>query len=198
MKRHTFAAKLALTVLCALAGTLLTAAAISAKDIAPPDEPGPFNVGWTTFLAPMSGGRVTQIRVFYPTDEVADDQTQYTIQTPVGTYQLDSPLWAVQDAQALPGRFPLVVHDHGSGAAGPDFQSVSQLPVHELMASHGIVTVVALHSANPIARVRDLPLVIDAMLARSAAGDALLSDSIDPDRVGISGMVWGGAGAVRA
>ena len=128
----------------------------------------------TKFSAEMSDGRMTQIRVFYPTVEAADDQTQYTIQTPVGTYQLDSPLWAVHDAQALPGQFPLVVHDHGGGRLGRDFQSVAQLNVHELMASHGIVTVVALHSANPIARVRDLPLVIDAMLARSADdGDPL-------------------------
>ena len=43
----------------------------------------------------------------------ADEQTQYVIQAPVGTYQLDSPFWALEDAQPVPGRFPLVVHDHG-------------------------------------------------------------------------------------
>jgi hypothetical protein len=200
MKHHLFKARFALIVFTALTATLLTAAAVSAKDrpIAPPDETGPFNVGWTTFLAPMSGGRVTQIRVFYPTDDAADDQTQYTIQTPVGTYQLDSPLWAVQDAQALPGKFPLVVHDHGGGAAGRDFQSVAQLNVHELMASHGIVTVAPLHSANPIARVRDLPLVIDAMLAHSADDGDALFDCIDPDRIGISGISAGGGAAISA
>ena len=146
----------------------------------------------------MSGGRVTQIRVFYPTSEAADDQTQYTIQTPVGTYQLDSPLGAVHNAPALPGQFPLVVHDHGGPAAGAPFQSVGQVDVHELMASHGIVTVVALHSANAIARVRDLPLVIDALLARSAAEDDLLSGSIDPARIGISGHSAGGRAAIGA
>jgi hypothetical protein len=92
----------------------------------------------------------------------------------------------------------LVVHDHGGAAAGRDFQSISQLNVHELMASHGIVTVVALHSANPIARVRDLPLVIDAMLDRSAdAGDPLF-DTIDPARIGVSGVSAGGAAAINA
>src|SRR4051794_7727563 len=96
---HPLKGTITLVVFATLTATLLTAAAVSAKNppIAPPDEPGPFNVGWTTFLAPMSGGRVTQIRVFYPTLEEADHQTQYTIHTPVGTYQLDSPLWAVQD-----------------------------------------------------------------------------------------------------
>jgi predicted dienelactone hydrolase len=200
MKHHLFTARLALIVFAALAATLLTATAVSAKDqpIEPPDEPGPFNVGCTTFLAPMNGGRVTQIRVFYPTLEEADHQTQYTIQTDVGTYQLDSPLWAVQDAEPVPGQFPLVVHDHGGGRLGRDLESVAQLPVHELMASHGIVTVVALHSADAIARVRDLPLVIDTMLARNADPFDPLFDIIDPDRIGISGMSAGGTAAVNA
>ena len=96
MKRGTLIAGLALAALV-VAG-LVASAAASPPSLAPPDEPGPFNVGFTTFTAEMSGGRVTQIRVFYPTDEAADDQTQYTIQTPVGTYQLDSPLWAGEDA----------------------------------------------------------------------------------------------------
>jgi hypothetical protein len=198
MKHHPFTVRLALIMFVTLTATLLTAAAASAMDqlIAPPDEPGPFNVGCTTFLAPMSGGRVTQIRVFYPTLDEADHQTQYTIQTPVGTYQLDSPLWALQDAEPVPGQFPLVVHDHGAAVQGPDFQSVAQLNVHELMASHGIVTVVALHSANPIARVRDLPLVIDAMLARNAEVGDPLFDTIDPARIGISGNSAGGAAAI--
>src|SRR5262249_9599529 len=60
------------------------------------------------------------------------------------------------------------------------------------------VTVVALHSSNPVNRVRDLSLVIDAMLDRSAAEDDLLSGSIDPDRIGISGFSAGGAAALGA
>jgi hypothetical protein len=64
------------------------------------------------------------------------------------------------------------------------------------MASHGLVTVVALHSANPAARVRDLSLVIDILLDRSAVHDDLLSDSIDPSRIGISGQSSGGAAAI--
>ncbi|MGE5194991.1 MAG: hypothetical protein ACM3U2_21065, partial [Deltaproteobacteria bacterium] len=108
------------------------------------------------------------------------------------------PLGAVHDAQAAPGRFPLVVHDHGGSSAGADFQRVAQLPLHEIMASHGFVTVVALHSANAVTRVRDLSLVIDILLARSADAGDLLSDSIDPDRIGISGHSSGGAAAIGA
>jgi dienelactone hydrolase len=66
------------------------------------------------------------------------------------------------------------------------------------MASHGFVTAVALHSANPIVRVRDLTLVIDALLARSAASGDLLTGSIDPARIGISGISAGGGAAVGA
>jgi dienelactone hydrolase len=57
---------------------------------------------------------------------------------------------------------------------------------------------VAPHAASAVARVRDLPLVIDALLARSAAEDDLLSGSIDPARIGISGFSAGGAAAIGA
>ena len=49
------------------------------NEIVSPYEPGQFHVGYTTFSAEMTGGRVTQIRVFYPTFEFAHDQTRYTI-----------------------------------------------------------------------------------------------------------------------
>src|SRR5262245_2006506 len=94
-----FAARLELAALLA---AVLAPTATSAKDFAPPDEPGPFNVGVTTFPAVMSGGRLTRIQVYYPTLEPADDDSRYTIFTPAGPYQLISPLGAVQDAQAAP------------------------------------------------------------------------------------------------
>jgi hypothetical protein len=182
----------------ALAGALLFVAAVSARDIAPPDEPGPFNVGVTTFSATMSGGRVTRVQVFYPTFEPPNEAFRYSILTPAGTYQLRSALGAIENAQAAPLGFPLVVHDHAGPAAGADFHRVQQLSLHETLASHGFVTVVALHSANDTARVRDLSLVIDVMLDRNAAENDLLSGSIDPDNIGISGYSAGGGAAVGA
>lgn len=194
MQRFNSAASfvLAISAVVGLAGPL----AAVPPDLAPPDGPGPFNVGVTTFSAIMSGGRITRIQVYYPTLEPADAKSRYTILTPAGPYQLSSPLGAVEDAQAAPGLFPLVVHDHGGPAAGADFQRVAQLPLHEALASHGFVVAVALHSANAVARVRDLPLVIDVLLARSAADGDLLTDSIDPDRIGISGHSAGGGAAI--
>jgi predicted dienelactone hydrolase len=196
MHSHNFAVKLALPVLAAIGmvGRVLA----SPPDLAPPDAAGPFNVGVTTFSAPMSAGRVTRIQVYYPTLEPADDASRYTILTPAGPYQLGSPLGAAEDAQAVPGQFPLVVHEHGGQPAGADFQRVAQLSLHETMASHGFVVAVALHSANAVARVRDLSLVIDVMLARNATDGDLLSESIDPARIGISGYSAGGGAAIGA
>jgi len=66
------------------------------------------------------------------------------------------------------------------------------------MASHGFVTPVALHSADPVVRVRDLTVVIDALLARNQARGDLLAGSIDPARIGISGISAGGGAAIGA
>ena len=173
-------------------------AAAPNTNIAAPDQPGPFNVGVTVFTATMSGGRTTRVQVFYPTAEPVDCAMRYRIDFLAGFYELESPLCARSNARALPGLFPLVVHDHGGGGPGADFQRVAQIPLHETMASHGFVTAVALHAANPVVRVRDLTLVIDALLARNAASGDPLAGSIDPARIGISGISAGGAAAIGA
>jgi predicted dienelactone hydrolase len=173
-------------------------AAASNQNIAAPDQPGPFNVGVTVFSATMSGGRTTRVQVFYPTAEPADCAMRYRIAYLAGFFDLQSPLCARPNALAVPGSFPLVVHDHGGPGPGADFQRVAQLPLHEIMASHGFVTAVALHSADPVVRVRDLALLIDALLARNAASGDALAGSIDPDRIGISGVSAGAAAAIGA
>ena len=192
-----------------LVATNLTAAGIDSShatqvatasntNIAAPDQPGPFNVGVTVFSAAMSDGRTTPVQVFYPTAEPVDCATGYRISYLAGFYELRSPQCARSDAPALPGSFPLVVHDHGGPGPGADFQRVAQIPLHEIMASHGFVTAVALHSANAVVRVRDLTFVIDALLARNAASGNPLAGSIDPARIGISGISTGAAAAIGA
>jgi predicted dienelactone hydrolase len=173
-------------------------AAAANPNIAAPDQPGPFNVGVTVFSATMSGGRTTLVQVFYPTADPVDCAMRYRISYLAGFYELQSPLCAHPDALAFPGWFPLVVHDHGGPGPGADFQRVAQIPLHETMASHGFVTAVALHSADPVVRVRDLTLVIDALLARNAASGNPLTGSIDPARIGISGISTGAAAAIGA
>jgi predicted dienelactone hydrolase len=173
-------------------------AAESNTNIAAPDRPGPFNVGVMVFSATMSGGRTTRVQVFYPTAEPVDCAMRYRIDYLAGFYELQSPQCARSDARALPGLFPLVVHDHGGPGPGADFQRVAQIPLHEIMASHGLVTAVAVHSADPVVRVRDLTLVIDTLLARNAASGDLLAGSIDPARIGISGISAGADAAIGA
>src|SRR5262245_58048737 len=190
MKRRMFAASLALAVLAVLG--LSGPATASPPDFAPPDEPGPFNVGVTTFSATMTGGRVTRVQVFYPTFEPVDEAFRYTILTAAGPYQLRSALGAVEDAPALPGQFPLAVQDHGGPLAGSDLHRVQPLSLRHTLASHGFVIIVALHSNNEVTRVRDLSLAIDVMLDRNADPNDLLADSIDADRIGISGYSAGG------
>ncbi len=173
-------------------------AAASHKNFAAPDQPGPFKVGVMVFSATMSDGRTTRVQVFYPTAERRDCAMRYRIDFLAGFYELQSPLCARANALAMPGSFPLVVHDHGGGGPGADFQRVAQIPLHETMASHGFVTAVALHSPNPVARVRDLTLVIDALLGRNAASGDPLAGSIDPARIGVSGISAGAAAAIGA
>ena len=173
-------------------------AAASNTQIAAPDQPGPFNVGVTVFTATMTGGRTTRVQVFYPTAEPADCAMRYRIDYLAGFFDLQSPQCARSDALAVPGLFPLVVHDHGGPGPGADFQRVAQIPLHEIMASHGFVTAVAVHSPNPVVRVRDLTLVIDTLLARNAGSGDLLAGSIDPARIGISGISAGAAAAIGA
>lgn len=66
------------------------------------------------------------------------------------------------------------------------------------MATHGFVVVVTLHSTDSVARARDLSLLIDLALARSATAGNILYGSMDPDRIGASGFSAGGGSASNA
>jgi len=194
IRRH-FLPRLGWTLASLLGAANATA---QAQPLAPPDQPGPYNVGAHLFTAPMTGGRVARVQVFYPTLALPNAASSYTVTFVPGSYSIRSPLGAVHDAPPAPGPFPLAVYDHGGPPAGPDFQRVSQLPLHELMASHGIVVVLALHSADAANRVRDLSLLIDQFLARSSTVDDPFFQTIDAGRIGISGHSTGGGAALGA
>ena len=193
-------ATLACVCLIGIAGAIgsATADATVPGELVPPTERGPYNVGTTLFTATMSGGRLARVQVFYPTRAAADSASVYTIVTPAGSYRIRSPLGAAVSAVAEPGTFPLIAYDHGGAAAGGDIQRVTQLPLHEQMATHGFVVVVALHSGDYVARARDLSLLIDHALARNATAGDILYGSMDPDRIGVSGFSAGGGSAINA
>lgn len=202
MKRSYRAGLAALVCVCVIgvAATIVraTAEATVPAPLVPPTERGPYNVGTTLFTATMSGGRFARVQVFYPTRAAADPASVYTIVTPAGFYRIRSPLGAVVNAVAEPGAFPVIAYDHGGAAAGGDIQRVTQVPLHERMATHGFVVVVALHSADYVARARDLSLLIDQALARNATASDILYGSMDPDRIGASGFSAGGGSAINA
>jgi hypothetical protein len=159
----------------------------------PPEEKGPYNVGIRTIdNVPMSSGRLARVQLFYPTLAPANCDTVYTIQGVGGTFERSSPLCAVQDAAPAAGKFPLVVFDHGGGGPGVDAQRISQLPVHELMASHGLIVILQRHSASNVARVFDISLLLDFALS---SGNPV-STSIDSKHIGLSGFSAGGRAAL--
>ncbi|HKY63523.1 MAG TPA: hypothetical protein VJR29_08900 [bacterium] len=162
---------------------------------APPDQKGPYNVGIRTIdNVPMSGGRLARVQLFYPTSAPADCDTKYTIIGVGGSFERSSPLCAVQNAAPAAGLFPLVVYNHGGNAAGVDAQRIAQMPLQELMASHGFIVIVQRHSANNVARVVDTSLLLDFALS---AGNPVAA-SIDSERIGLSGFSAGGRAALAA
>jgi predicted dienelactone hydrolase len=174
-------------IVSALVCALFTSMSFVTGELVPPTERGPYNVGTTLFTATMSGGRLARVQVFYPTLAAADPASVYTITTPAGSYRI-----------AEPGAFPLIAYDHGGAVAGGDIQRVTQVPLHEQMATHGFVTFVALHSGDYVARARDLSLLIDYALARNGTAGDVLYGSMDPYRIGVSGFSAGGGSAINA
>jgi predicted dienelactone hydrolase len=182
----------------AMACALFASMSAVPAELVPPTEHGPYNVGTTLFTATMSGGRLARVQVFYPTRAATDPASTYTIVTPAGSYRIRSPLGAAVNAVAEPGAFPLIAYDHGGAVAGGDIQRVTQLPLHEQMATHGFVIVAVLHSGDYLARARDVSLLIDHALARNATAGDILRGSMDPERIGVSGFSAGGGSAINA
>src|SRR5262249_15201114 len=112
--------------------------------------------------------------------------------TPSPTFQVSSPLCAVEGATVADGRFPLFVFDHPNGAEGGDFQRIMQLPLLERLASHGFVVALALHPAGIIEKLVAMESFLDFLLSP----DDPLRPSIDDARVGMGGHSAGGGTAM--
>lgn len=109
---------------------------------------------------------------------------------------LDTPLWAVRDADPAPGRFPVVIY-------APSFASLSweNADLCEYLASHGFVVI-----ATPCmgARMRN-PLTPDLAAAEAQATDisfligyAETLPNTDLAKVAVAGFSWGGISNVLA
>ena len=196
------------------AGPFVSPAHSTAQDAAfektpAPDEKGPYSVGLRILEnVPMTpaveGGppRLARVQVLYPTPTLGPPNCQsmnatYAIEDIGGTggfYQLSSPLCAVQDANPSPGRFPLIVYDHGGGGEGGDHTRIRQLPLAETLASHGFVVAMARHAPTPRQRILDMSAMIDILLEPNSP----LSGSVDPNRIGIAGHSTGGGTSLGA
>ena len=102
---------------------------------------------------------------------------------------LDDPLWAVRDAPALAGRFPVVIY-------APSFGSMSweNADLCEYLASHGYVVL-----ASPDFGAASRSMTSDLVGIRAQAADisflvgyAHTLEDADSSRVAVAGFSWGG------
>ncbi len=188
--------------------TTTTEAVAPDASLAPPAEPGPHAVGRTTLeLDDGSRSRPLVADVWYPADaDAVGDPSIYQF-IPGIEFASESALAEVP--VAADGPYPLVIYSHGSGG----LRYVASF-FTELLASHGVVVASVDHVGNTAVelvaggdvdrdqiaydRVLDVEFLIDQMLAASSAGEGLLSGSVDPERIGVSGHSFGGFTAFAA
>jgi len=170
--------------------------------VSAPDEPGPYQVGRRVIeINDAARDRALTADVWYPVDQgVTAEKSIYQF---IPGIELAS-LTALADAPAsAAGPFPLVVYSHGSGG----LRYIASW-FTEALASHGFVVVAVDHSGNTaldqvtgagtprpvnaLNRVQDVQYLITAMLGISATPGEPLSNTMDPERIGVTGHSFGG------
>ncbi len=178
------------------------------ESLAAPDELGPYTVGRATLeLDDTERSRPLVADVWYPASADASGDASVYQFIPGIEFASENALADV--AVATDGPFPLVVYSHGSGG----LRYVASF-FTELLASHGFVVASVDHVGNTatelvtgaeidreqvaLNRVQDVEFLIDEMLAASATPDGQFSNTIDPDRVGVTGHSFGGFTALAS
>jgi hypothetical protein len=207
------------SVLCLLLFVAIQPALMAeSPKIPPPDQKGPFNVGFQSYevfglpigdddFAPPDGN--TLVWVWYPVDPTNQDvdckenPSDPSCVTYPGWFPgipLESPLGARVGLPVAQGKFPLVVHQHGYGSSVPE-----QISVMENLVSHGFIA--AAYNINdtfdPIPliclRALDFQAIIGKIInpADQPLGKVFAS-SIDINKIGASGLSFGGYGVLSA
>jgi hypothetical protein len=189
------------------AGRTILASAMASADLAAPDQPGPYKVGFTTFPSTVGDNLPTTITVWYPHCAVGSAGCSSnppgtptylltTFRSPNPQVMVRSPLGAVEDASVQQGSFPMVVWSHG----GPAFtrtrarQRLDNFPLMEHLASHGFIAASYERNnaglcSNELAGPRD---VITRLLTRNATAGDLFAGRIDPGKIGAMALSAGG------
>jgi len=202
--------KLCLYALVAAVALIVIAPAgggIASADVPPPEQPGPYKIGFTTFPSTLGDNLPTTITVWYPHCAVGNADCSshppgmptYPLMTfalPNPQVVVGSPLGAVEDASVQQGSFPLIVWSHG----GPAFtrtrarQRLDNFKLMEHLASHGFIVASYERNnaglcSNELAGPRD---VITRLLDRNATTGDLFEGRIDPDKIGAMALSAGG------
>ncbi len=177
------------------------------NDVGPTAELGPFPVGVRTFEAvdearrnvTDDGPRPVTFDVYYPSTTEAVEGVPREIVSVLNIEVLPAP--AYRDVTVADGAYPMVLFSHGF--EGIRFQSLFHL-TH--LASHGFVVVSPDHHGNTIPdgladivdeatavnRAFDMKFVMDRILDETTESGTVFSESIDADRIGMSGHSYGG------
>jgi dienelactone hydrolase len=114
---------------------------------------------------------------------------------PAAARALAEPMWAVRDAPALAGKFPVVIY-------APSFSATAaeNADLCEYLASHGYIV---FSSASQGARQRAMTADIEGVETQAAdigwlIGQAATFANTDPGRVAVAGFSWGGLANVVA
>jgi predicted dienelactone hydrolase len=175
----------------------------SVEGLRSPTQPGPYGVGirrltFTKESAAVAGQtRTLRTDIWYP--------------GPPGSGPLPSLPGGLVNAPLAEGlsRLPMLMFSHGS--CGFPSQSIALTPV---FASYGFIVVAPPHPGNTIAdlllcnnsaaqaasfieRPEDIKFVIDEMLRLNEDSTSFFFDTIDPDRIGMSGHSFGGVTTYR-
>jgi hypothetical protein len=175
------------------------------KNIAAPDQKGPYNIGFVLIQDQYANNGTTNgnLLIWYPTNSTIP--YNYTnnvypdfVFTPSLGFKYKSLNNAVENAPIASGQFPLIIQGHGG--IGGVFNSYSNIethtPVSEILASHGFIVVAYQRSAacsnTVFNQVFDPRIIIDHMLAKTMNSLSPFYNHIDPNKIGAIGYSGSG------